>query len=221
MHSPSLCLKHPLTSWRGWMAAVLALSLWSGAVQAAEPQSADALIKEVSTDVIESAKADKSIQAGDLQKVIGLVDTKVMPHVNFQRMTISTVGSRNWNAASDDQKARLLEEYKVLLMRTYAGALTLVKDQTVQVSPLRSAPADKEVVVRTKVRGGGEPVQLDYRLEKADQGWKIYDVNVSGFWLTEQFRNSWAQEINANGLDGLIANLAKRNKSAATMPAKS
>ncbi|MES2887914.1 MAG: ABC transporter substrate-binding protein [Pseudomonadota bacterium] len=220
MHSPSLRFKHPLTSWRGWMAALLAVTLWSGAVHAADPQSPDALIKEVSTDVIESAKADKSIQAGDLQKVIGLVDTKVMPHVNFQRMTISTVGSRNWNAATDEQKKRLLEEYKVLLMRTYAGALTLVKDQTVQVSPLRSAPTDNEVVVRTKVRGGGEPVQLDYRLEKADQGWKIYDVNVSGFWLTEQFRNSWAQEISANGLDGLIANLAKRNKSAATVPAK-
>lgn len=220
MHSYPLRLKHPLTSWRGWMAALLAMTLWSGAAQAADPQTPDALIKEVSIDVLEGAKADRSIQSGDLQKVIGLVDSKVMPHVNFQRMTIATVGSRHWNAATDEQKKRLLEEYKVLLMRTYAGALTLVKDQTVQVSPLRSAPTDNEVVVRTKVKGGSEPVQLDYRLEKADQGWKIYDVNVSGFWLTEQFRNSWAQEINANGLDGLIANLAKRNKSAAAAPAK-
>ena len=220
MHSPSLPLKHPSTSWRGILAALLAMTLWGGAVQAADPQAPDALIKEVSTDVLESAKADKSIQSGDLQKVINLVDTKVMPHVNFQRMTIATVGSRHWNNATDEQKKRLLEEYKVLLMRTYAGALTLVKDQSVQVSPLRSAPTDNEVVVRTKVKGGSEPVQLDYRLEKGEQGWKIYDVNVSGFWLTEQFRNSWAQEINANGLDGLIANLAKRNKSAAAAPAK-
>lgn len=195
--------------------ALLALALcWCG-LAFAQASTPDALIKEVSADVIEAAKADKSIQAGDLQKVILLVDAKVMPHVNFQRMTVATVGARHWNTATDEQKKRLLEEYKILLMRTYAGALSLVKDQTVQVQPLRSQPTDNEVVVRTKVKGGPDPVQLDYRLEKSEQGWKIYDVNVSGFWLTEQFRNSWASEISANGLDGLIANLAKRNKSAA------
>ncbi len=205
-----------------WMQALLAVVLcWSGSLALAEPAAPDALIKEVSTDVLESAKSDKSIQAGDLQKVIALVDAKVMPHVNFQRMTIATVGSRNWNAATEEQKKRLLEEYKILLMRTYAGALSLVKDQTVQVQPMRSQPTDNEVVVRTKVKGGSEPVQLDYRLEKTDAGWKIYDVNVSGFWLTEQFRSNWAQEISANGMDGLIASLAKRNKSAASAPAKS
>lgn len=200
-----------------WMQALLAVVLsFGGALALAEPATPDALIKEVSTDVLESAKADKSIQAGDLSKVIALVDTKVMPYVNFQRMTIATVGSRNWNNASEEQKKRLLEEYKILLMRTYAGALSLVKDQTVQVQPLRSQPTDSEVVVRTKVKGGSEPVQLDYRLEKVDTGWRIYDVNVSGFWLTEQFRGSWAQEISANGLDGLISSLAKRNKSASS-----
>ena len=206
-------------SLRGLLARALvvaaAASLAVGPVRAEEGMAPDALIKTVSSEVIDAAKADKSLQAGDLQKVILLVDSKVMPHVNFDRMTIATVGARHWKTATDEQKKRLLEEYKSLLMRTYAGALSMVKDQTVQVSPFRAQPGDTDVLVRTKVRGGSEPIQLDYRLEKTDQGWKIYDVNVGGFWLTEQFRSSWAQEISANGLDGLIAALAKRNKSAA------
>jgi phospholipid transport system substrate-binding protein len=195
-------------------------TLAMGTVRAEEGMAPDALIKAVSSEVIEAAKADKSLQAGDLQKVIVLVDSKVMPHVNFDRMTIATVGARHWKTATDEQKKRLLEEYKSLLMRTYAGALSMVKDQTVQVSPSRAQPGDTDVLVRTKVKGGSEPIQLDYRLEKTNQGWKIYDVNVAGFWLTEQFRSSWAQEISANGLDGLIAALAKRNKSAAAAAAK-
>lgn len=209
---------------RRWALALFMLSCTSVVLAqpaAAAPDSAsasvrapDALIKEVSSDVIEAVKADKSIQSGELKKVIALVETQVMPHVNFERMTIATVGARHWNVATDEQKQRLLQEYKMLLMRTYAGALSAVKDQTVQVQPLRSQPVDGEVVVRTKVKGGAEPVQLDYRLAKSEQGWKIYDVNVSGFWLTEQFRNSWASEISARGLDGLINSLAQRNKSA-------
>ncbi len=174
----------------------------------------DDLIKSISSQVIEMAKADSSIQNGDLQKVIALVDSKVMPHVNFQRMTIATVGARHWKNATEDQKKRLQEEYKILLLRTYAGALSMVKDQSIQVSPLKSSPTDTEVLVRTKVKGAQEPVQLDYRLEKTEQGWKIYDVNVAGFWLTDQFRSNWAQEISTNGLDGLISALSRRNKAA-------
>jgi phospholipid transport system substrate-binding protein len=173
----------------------------------------DALIKQVSTEVIDTIKADKSLQSGDVSKIITLVDTKVMPHVNFQRMTASAVG-RNWRTATPEQQKRLQEEFKTLLVRTYAGALTQVKDQTVQLRPMRAAAEDTEVVVRTEVKGKGDPIQLDYRLEKAEGGWKIYDVNVLGVWLVEQYRNQFAQDINAGGIDGLVTKLAERNKGA-------
>jgi phospholipid transport system substrate-binding protein len=173
----------------------------------------DALIKQVSTEVIDTIKADKAIQAGDIGKIIALVDAKVMPHVNFQRMTASSVG-RHWRTATPEQQKKLQDEFKTLLVRTYAGALTQVKDQTVQLKPLRAAAEDTEVVVRTEVKGKGEPIQLDYRLEKANADWKIYDVNVLGVWLVEQYKGQFAQDISANGIDGLITKLAERNKGA-------
>ncbi len=189
--------------------------LLGAAAQAQASSGAETLIKQVSTDVIDTIKADAAIQGGDVQKVVALVDTKVMPHVNFQRMTAAVVG-RYWRQATPEQKKRLQEEFKTLLVRTYAGALTQVRDQTVQLKPSRNAPTDTEVVVRTEVRGKGEPIQLDYRLEKADgDAWKIYDVNVLGVWLVEQYRSSFAQEISAGGIDGLIAKLAERNKAPA------
>jgi phospholipid transport system substrate-binding protein len=130
-------------------------------------------------------------------------------------MTASAVG-RYWRQATPEQQKRLQDEFKTLLVRTYAGALTQVRDQTVQLKPMRSSPGDNEVVVRTQVVGRGEPIQLDYRLEKAGSDWRIYDVNVLGVWLVDQYRNSFAQEIGSNGIDGLIAKLAERNKSAGT-----
>ena len=182
--------------------------------QAQAAKAPDALIKEVSTDVLDAVKADKSIKQGDVQKVIALVDAKVMPYVNFQRMTSSAVG-RYWRQATPEQQKRLQEEFKVLLVRTYSGALAQVQDQTVEIKPMRGTAADKEVVVRTEIRGRGDPVQLDYRLEQAAAGsWKIYDVNVLGVWLVENYRNSFSQEIGANGIDGLIAKLAERNAKA-------
>ena len=184
-------------------------------------QAPDQLVKQVSSEVLDAAKADKSIQAGDVQKVSALVEAKVMPHVNFQRMTASAVG-RYWRQATPEQQKKLQDEFKTLLVRTYSGALAQVRDQTVQLKPMRSAPADTEVIVRTEIRGKGDPIQLDYRLEKAADGWKIYDVNVLGVWLVENYRNSFAQEIGANGIDGLIGKLAERNKAAASgTPAKS
>ncbi|QTN22347.1 ABC transporter substrate-binding protein [Rhizobacter sp. AJA081-3] len=196
-----------------WLAA--AALLWGvGTAQAADAVKApDQLIKEVSTDVLDAVKADKSIQAGDVQKVIALVDAKVMPYVNFQRMTASAVG-RYWRQATPEQQKRLQEEFKTLLVRTYSGALAQVKDQTVQLKPMRAGPDDKDVVVKTEVRGKGDPIQLDYRLEKRDDGWKIYDVNVLGVWLVQNYTSSFAQEIGANGIDGLIAKLVERNKAA-------
>jgi phospholipid transport system substrate-binding protein len=191
-----------------------------GARAQAPAQAPDALIKQVSTEVLEAVKADKSIKAGDLQKIIALVDQKVMPYVDFQRMTSSAVG-RYWRQATPEQQKRLQDEFKLLLVRTYSGALAQVKDQTVQVKPMRGSASDPEVVVKTEIRGQGDPVQLDYRLEKKDDGWKIYDVNVLGVWLVENYRNSFAQEIGANGIDGLIAKMAERNKAAASGGARS
>ena len=196
------------------IAALMSLGFALVAGSASAQQAPDELIKQVSTDVLESVKADKSIQAGDVKQVMALVDSKVMPHVNFQRMTSSAVG-RYWRQATPEQQKRLQDEFKTLLVRTYSGALSQVKDQTVQLKPMRGNPGDAEVVVRTEVRGKGDPVQLDYRLEKAANGWKIFDVNVMGVWLVENYRNSFAQEISSNGIDGLIAKMAERNKTAA------
>jgi len=199
------------------VAQVLSLSmlLFGAAAVRADEQAPDALIKQVSSDVIDSIKADKSIQSGSVNKILALVDAKVMPHVNFQRMTASAVG-RYWRQATPEQQKRLEEEFKILLVRTYSGALAQVKDQTVQLKPMRGSASDPEVVVKTEVRGSGDPIQLDYRLEKTAGGWKIYDVNVLGVWLVENYRNSFAQEIGQNGIDGLIAKMAERNKAAAS-----
>ena len=202
-----------------WL-SVAALSLGCAFAQAQTAKAPDALIKEVSTDVLDSVRDDKSIKDGDVQKVITLVDAKVMPHVNFQRMTASAVG-RYWRQATPEQQKKLQDEFKVLLVRTYSGALAQVRDQTVQIKPMRSSPEDKEVVVRTEIRGRGDPVQLDYRLEQIAGGWKIYDVNVLGIWLVENYRNTFSQEIGANGIDGLIAKLAERNAKASAGGGKS
>lgn len=180
---------------------------------AADGSAPDQLIRGLSIEVLETVKSDKDIQAGNVGKIIALVDAKVMPHVNFQRMTASAVG-RFWRQATPDQQQKLQAEFKTLLVRTYAGALTQVKDQQIGLKPLRAQPTDTEVVVKTEIRGKGDPIQLDYRLEKSGAEWKIYDVNVLGIWLADQYRNSFAQEIGANGIDGLIKSLADKNAKA-------
>ena len=196
----------------GWLSAAT-LILAAPAVLAQAAKAPEALIKEVSGDVLDAVKADKTM-SGDVKKVIALVDQKVMPHVNFQRMTSSAVG-RYWRQATPDQQKRLQDEFKILLVRTYSGALSQVsQEQTIELKPMRATPSDTEVVVRTEIRGKGDPIQLDYRLEKAGASWKIYDVNVLGVWLVENYRNSFAQEIGANGIDGLVGKLAERNKAA-------
>ena len=174
---------------------------------------AEALVKRISSDVIESAKADKSIQAGDVQRVITLVDTKVMPSVNFEVMTRSAVGPQ-WRTATPEQRSKLQSEFKTLLVRVYAGALAQIKDQTVEVTRTQAVPNSTQAVVQTEVRGKGEPIKLDYRMDKGEGGWKIIDVNVGGIWLVTSYRSQFAQEIGSGGLDGLIAKLAERNKAA-------
>ena len=181
----------------------------------AADETPDALVKRLSSDVLATIKADKSIKAGDVGKIMLLVDSKIMPNVNFQRMTASAVGPA-WRQATPDQQKRLQDEFKALLVRTYAGALDQVSDQTVNVLPFRGSVDDKEVLVRTEIRGRGDPVQLDYRLEKTPGeagGWKVYNLNVLGVWLVDTYRSQFSQQINAKGIDGLIEALAARNKS--------
>ena len=194
------------------LTATLSLALLASAplVRAAD-EGPDALIKRVSSEVLDAIKADKAIQAGETNRVLALVDTKVMPNVNFTRMTASAVG-RNWRQATPEQKARLQEEFKTLLIRTYSGALSQVNDQKLNVKPLRAAAGDTDVTVRTEVLGRGDPVQLDYRMEKTPTGWKIYDLNVLGVWLVETYRTQFAQEVSAKGIDGLIASMSQRNQ---------
>ena len=191
--------------------AVYALGLPLAALAADE--TPDALIRRLSVDVLNTVRADKAIQAGDIDKVIALVDKTVMPNVNFRRMTAAAVGP-GWRQATPEQQKRLQDEFKVLLVRTYAGALAQVSDQTVRIKPMRAAADDKDVLVRTEIVGKGDPIQLDYRLEKTPgAGWKIYNLNVLGVWLVETYRSQFAQEINAKGIDGLIDTLVARNKS--------
>ena len=178
-------------------------------------EPADVFVKRISTEVLDLIKADKTMRGGDIGKVVALVDTRIMPHMDFQRMTASAVGP-GWRQATPEQQKRLQEEFKILLVRTYSGALAQISDQTIVMKPLRASPDDKEVVVRSEVRGGGDPIQLDYRLEKTPgqgSGWRIYNLNVMGVWLVETYKSQFAQEINAKGIDGLIDSLAARNKS--------
>jgi phospholipid transport system substrate-binding protein len=182
----------------------------------AADEAADAMILKLSNEVLDSIKVDQAIKGGDLNRLMSLVDSKIMPHVNFQRMTAQSVGP-GWRQATPEQKKRLQEEYKILLVRTYAGALQQVDDMSVSLKPMRAAPEDKEVVVRTEVKGKAatEPVQLDYRMEKTPgegRGWKIYDLNVMGVWLVQTYRSQFAQEVSAKGIEGLISSLVDRNK---------
>ncbi len=194
------------------LASLTFISLFAAPVARAADEAPDEMIRRLSTDVLSNIKADKDVQKGDVSKITSFVDSKVMPNVNFTRMTASAVG-RNWRQATPEQQKRLQDEFKNMLVRTYSGALSQVKDQTVSVKPLRAGAADTEVIVRTEVIGRGDPVQLDYRMEKTTSGWKIYDFNVLGVWMVETYRTQFAQEISAHGIDGLIATLVQRNKS--------
>jgi phospholipid transport system substrate-binding protein len=199
---------------RFFPAWLLCTAMVFGMSAGAAEEPADVFIKRVSADILDSIKADKSIHSGDTNKIVALVDQRVMPNVNFLRMTASAVGPA-WRQATPEQQKRLQEEFKILLVRTYAGAVNQISDQTIVVKPLRAASDDKEVLVRTEVRGKGDPIQLDYRVEKTADGasWKVYNMNVMGIWLVENYRSQFAQEINAKGVDGLIVSLAERNKS--------
>jgi len=199
-----------------WTTAASMAALLAGlapGVRAAD-EAPDALIRRLSEQTLAAIKADPALRGGDMSRIIALVDGRIMPNVNFQRMTAQAVGPA-WRQASPEQRRRLQEEFKTLLVRTYSGALWQVSDETIVVRPLRASPSDTEVLVRTEIRGRGEPIQLEYRMEKTPgegAGWKIFNLNVLGVWLVDTYRSQFAQEINAKGIDGLIAALAERNR---------
>jgi phospholipid transport system substrate-binding protein len=203
-----------LVGMTAWLLAFTGLAGFAPLANAAD-EAPDAMIKRLSDEVLALIRADKAIQAGDTNRILAVVESKIMPNVDFRRMTAAAVGPA-WRQATPEQQKRLQEEFKLLLVRTYSGALSQVDDQTISIKPQRSSPTDTDVVVRTEIRGRGDPIQLDYRLEKTPgqgAGWKIYNLNVLGVWLVETYRSQFAQEINAKGVDGLIASLAERNRS--------
>jgi phospholipid transport system substrate-binding protein len=171
----------------------------------------DALVKQISTDVIEAAKADKGVQSGDLSRIQALVDSKVMPSVNFEVATRSAVGPQ-WRTATPEQRTKLQAEFKTMLLRLYAGALAQVKDQTVEITKTQPVQGSTQTIVQSEVRGKGEPIKLDYRLDKSGDAWKIIDVNVGGIWLVQNYRSQFANELTKGGLDGLINTMVERNK---------
>jgi len=194
------------------------LLLIYGTVFAQTPDQAttpDALIKMVVSDVMTSVKSDPDIQKGNIPKIVDLVEKKIVPYTDMRRTTEMAMGP-NWKKATPEQQNQLVMEFKNLLIRTYSGALSQLRDQTVQFKALRAAPDDKEVVVKTVVLGRGDPVPLDYRLEKTDKGWKVYDMNIMGVWLVEAYRNQFSNQISQNGIDGLVKFLQDRNKQLAS-----
>ena len=192
---------------------LLALCLGLAAFGAfAQDNAPDALIKQVTEEVLSIVRQDKDIQNGNTRKAIELVEAKVLPHFNFQRMTALAMG-RDWNKASPEQKTRLSEEFKTLLVRTYSNALTGYRDQTIRYKPTRMQDDAADVVVKTEIhQSGGKPIQLNYSLEKQDAGWKVYDVIVAGVSLVTNYRDTFNQEVRANGVDGLIQMLVDKNK---------
>lgn len=199
------------------------LLAWAPGVLAATAvanEAPDALIKRISLEVLDTARNDKQIQAGDQTRILQLVEEKVLPYVDFERMT-SLAAGRSWRDASAEQKKQLTTEFRELLKYTYSGALSQVSDQKIQFRPLRTSPGDVEVEVQSQVlQPRGEPIQLNYRLEKLATGWKIFDVNVLGAWLVQTYKGNFATEISKSGIDGLIKTLHERNQRLATSAAK-
>jgi len=183
-------------------------------------EAPDVLVKRISADVIDTVKADKDIQSGNRNKIMELVNSKILPYVDAEKMTAQAAG-RFWRQATPEQQKRLSEEFRTLLVYTYSGALSQIKNETIEFKPMRNDAADTDVEVRSQVNvARGEPITLNYRLAKGAQGWKIYDINVLGAWLVETYKGTFAAEINKSGVDGLITKLADRNRQLANKPLK-
>ena len=212
----------PVVQLRKWSAArrraltafVASMAMVMVAPAFAQSMTPDALVKKVTEDVLATVKADPDIKSGNMSKIQSLVETKILPYVDFQKMTASAVG-RNWSQATPEQQKEITEQFKQVLIRTYAGALKDVSDQKVEYLPYRASPTDTNVQVNTRVVNpkGGEPIQLQYRLDKTGNDWKIVNVNVVGVWLVENYRSTFQSEINRGGMDGLVKSLTAMNQS--------
>ena len=224
LHKPALhtTIKSgpPMSKLRVFCVGLLAAGLFLAGEASAQQEAPDVLVKRISQEVLDLAKTDKQIQAGNQQRIMEVVQAKVIPHVNFQRMT-SLAAGRFWRDATPDQQTALISEFRTLLIYTYSGAISQVRNQVLEFKPMRASPDDDEVEVKSMVvQPRGEPIQLNYRLEKTAAGWKIYDVNILGAWLIETYKGTFASEIGKNGIDGLIKALAERNKRLAATPPK-
>ena len=197
----------------------LVFSLIATAAHAQADVAPDVLARSVTDEVLAIVRADRDLQAGNPQKVAQLVETKVLPHFNFTRMTQLAVG-RNWRQATPEQQKALTEEFKTLLVRTYTTAFTQYKNQSIEIKPLRMSPADTDVIVRSAIKQPtGQPISVDYNMEKAGQTWKVYDVKIEGISLIENYRSTFNGEIQRGGVDGLIRTLQAKNKSLAAQTA--
>ena len=200
---------------------VLALTglVFSAPAMAAD-EAPDQLVKRISQEIIDLAKNDKEIQAGNQKRVYDMVESKILPYIDFQRMT-SLAAGKNWKDATPDQQQQLTKEFRTLLVFTYSGAISQIKDQRVEFKPMRAAPDDTEVEVRSQViQSRGDPIQLNYRLAKSATGWKIYDINVLGAWLVETYKGTFTEAISKSGIDGLIKTVSEKNKKLASAPNK-
>ena len=224
-------MQRPSTSILGALLTAAALALAAAGAWAQSPTAPtaavrpdprlapDALVLALSNQVLDAIRADKALQAGDPARLNRLIDETIMPHVNFEKMTRLAVG-RGWREATPAQREALVREFRTLLVRTYSGAISEVRDHRIVLRPFRMAPSDTDVIVRTSaVPSRGEPIHIDYRLERTDAGWKIYDLNILGVWLVESYRHSFAAEIGRGGVDGLIRALAERNRAPDTKKA--
>jgi len=192
--------------------------LVSSGTTLASDEAPDALVKRVTAEVLTIIKNDKDLQSGNMKKVNELVDQKILPHFNFNRMTALAVG-QDWRNASAEQKAKLSAEFKTLLVRTYANALVSYKNQSIDVKPLKLDPKETDVTVRTEVKQtSGQPIPLDYSLQKKDDGWKVYDVIVGGVSLVTNYRDEFKQTVRQTGIDGLLASLVTKNTQPAQAP---
>jgi phospholipid transport system substrate-binding protein len=183
----------------------------SAQAQSVDTSNPDTLIKTVTQQVLDQIKTDKSIQQGDINEITKLVNEKILPYTDFTRTTRLVMG-RNWNTATPEQQKQIVEQFKMLLIRTYSGALAQVRNQTIQYKPFRASPDDTDVVVRSVVMNNGQPVELDYRLYKTAQGWRVYDINVLGAWLIQAYQQQFNEQIQQHGVNGLVQFLTQRNQ---------
>jgi phospholipid transport system substrate-binding protein len=180
---------------------------------AAAQESPDALVKRTTDEVLAIIRADKDIQKGDMRKIVELAEQKVLPHFDFERMTRLAVG-RNWSQATPEQKAALVKEFRTLLVRTYSSSLAQYRDQSIEVKPSKVGAQDKDAVVKTAViQKGGPQIPIDYSMEKAESGWKVFDVTIDGASLVTTYRGTFNDQIARGGLDGLVKLLQDRNRS--------